>query len=190
MSDFNALEEALAITKTQAGVRNMTEEEITSMVRKLTLTFRDLTTGAPMTVTVDAPEQDARQFHTDTEITCMVCGKKFKMLTRRHLATHGMTKEQYMAKFGITKDMSFSVAAIGKMHRKLIKKTKIWEHRRKNAGDDTGTPETPEQPMEAASTASEQLKGHKVRTPDQRKHSATQPQEATPEQPEDNPGNQ
>lgn len=45
-----------------------------------------------------------RQFETDESkfVTCKVCGRKLAHISSSHLKTHGMTKLQYIEKFGIT----------------------------------------------------------------------------------------
>ena len=45
-----------------------------------------------------------RQFETDESkfVTCKVCGRKLAHISNSHLKTHGMTKLQYIEKFGIT----------------------------------------------------------------------------------------
>ena len=45
-----------------------------------------------------------RQFENDTDkfVTCKICGKKLSRIGTRHLSTHGITKEQYIALYGIS----------------------------------------------------------------------------------------
>ena len=45
-----------------------------------------------------------RQMSTDENefVTCAICGKKFSRIDWRHLKKHGITKEQYIKKYGFT----------------------------------------------------------------------------------------
>ena len=49
-----------------------------------------------------------RQFETDESkfVTCKVCGRKLAHISNSHLKTHGMTKLQYIEKFGLGNTLS------------------------------------------------------------------------------------
>lgn len=56
-----------------------------------------------------------------TEIACLHCGGKMKML-KRHLRTaHGMTPQQYRAAFGLSADYPLVAPAYAKRRSKLAK---------------------------------------------------------------------
>jgi len=56
-----------------------------------------------------------------SEITCLSCGEKMKML-KRHLRTaHGMTPQQYRATFGLPADYPLVAPAYAKRRSKLAK---------------------------------------------------------------------
>ena len=100
MDDY--LKEALEIVKAQASVRIMSEEEISSMVRKLASGLRGLAEGEQEAEASPVSEEvlaDARKSIKERSVTCMECGKTFRILTRRHLASHNLDAEQYRAKW-------------------------------------------------------------------------------------------
>ena len=95
MDDY--LKEALEIARAQASVRVMSEEEITSFIQKVAAGIRTVAEGE-MPVELDSADmqQDARKSIKEKSVTCLECGKTFKILTKRHLAMHGMgLQERY-----------------------------------------------------------------------------------------------
>ena len=85
MDDY--LKEALEIARAQASVRVMSEEEITSFIQKVAAGIRTVAEGE-MPVELDSADmqQDARKSIKEKSVTCLECGKTFKILTKRHLA--------------------------------------------------------------------------------------------------------
>ena len=131
MDDF--LKEALEITKAQASVRVMSEEEITSMVRRLSSGLKTISEGdvsAEEPVTADL-QGDPRKSIKEKSITCLECGKTFKILTRKHLASHGLDAPEYREKWGFKKDTPLVCKGLQRERRKKMKDMKLWEKRRK-----------------------------------------------------------
>jgi len=130
MDDY--LKEALEIARAQAGVRVMTEEEITSFIQKVAMGIRNVATG-------DAPEeydsldmvQEARKYVKEKSVICLECGKSFKILTKRHLASHGLETAEYREKWGFKKDAPLVCKSLQRERRKKMKDMKLWEKRRK-----------------------------------------------------------
>jgi len=130
MDDF--LKEALEIVKAQASVRNMTEEEITSMVRRLADNIRGFAGAAPMPGASDAapaPLTDPKKAIRERTIVCMESGKSFKILTRKHLGKFGLTPEAYREKWGYPKNMPLVCKELQRERRKKMKDMKLWEKR-------------------------------------------------------------
>ena len=73
------VKQALEIVKAQASVRNMTEEEINSMIRSLSQGIKEASQG----VTESQAEQeqqpaiDPKKAIKEKSITCLECGKSF-----------------------------------------------------------------------------------------------------------------
>jgi len=131
MDDF--LKEALEIVKAQASVRNMTEEEITSMVRRLADDIRGLMSdGQGQTVSEESnasPAVDPKKAIRERSIICLESGKSFKILTRKHLAKFGQTPESYREKWGYPKNMPLVCKELQRERRKKMKEMKLWEKR-------------------------------------------------------------
>ncbi|MDY0276022.1 MAG: MucR family transcriptional regulator [Desulfomicrobium sp.] len=125
------VKQALEIVKAQASVRNMTEEEIGSMVRSLTLEIKNLAEGTvPETlVRTSVMFDEAKKAIREKSITCMECEKSFKVLTKRHLATHGLTPDEYREKWGYKKGTSLVAKALARERRKKMQEMRLWEKR-------------------------------------------------------------
>jgi predicted transcriptional regulator len=127
MDDF--LKEALEIVKAQAGVRNMTEEEITSMVKKLVRGIQAIAGEAPSPVVEDDTSCDPAKCVREKTITCCVCGKSFKIITKKHLASHDLTPADYREKFGYKKGMPLVCKSLQRERRKKMKEMELWKKR-------------------------------------------------------------
>lgn len=141
MERSEAMKEALDIVKSQASVRAMNEDEIVAMVAKVTNGILDLEIGLLVAMadelTAGIPAMDPKKSIRETSVTCLECGKKFKVLTKKHLATHGLTPDEYRAKYGFKKGQPLACKSLARERRKKMTDMKLWEKRQK--------PETPVQ---------------------------------------------
>jgi len=130
MDDY--LKEALEIAKAQAGVRVMSEQEIATFIEKVAQSIRTVAEGETPT-NMDSADmaQEARKSVKEKSVTCLECGKTFKILTKRHLASHSMTTAEYREKWGLKKDAPLVCKALQRERRKKMKDMKLWEKRRK-----------------------------------------------------------
>jgi predicted transcriptional regulator len=127
MDDY--LKEALDIVKAQASVRSMTEEEITSMVRSLANSIRGAFEGTGVGDESANPALDPKKSIKEKSITCLECGKAFKILTKRHLSTHGLTPETYKEKHNMSKKASLVCKGLARERRKKMSDMRLWEKR-------------------------------------------------------------
>jgi predicted transcriptional regulator len=124
------LQEALDIVKAQASVRSMTEEEIIQMVRGLSRTLSGLSGDVPPpdADTAAAPKNKGIK---NSSVTCLECGKNFKLLTRKHLASHGLTAAEYREKWGIKRKTALTCKALQKTRREKMKEMQLWKKKGK-----------------------------------------------------------
>jgi predicted transcriptional regulator len=127
MEDY--LKQALEIVKAQASVRTMTSEEITSMVQKIGADLQALNNGT-MEEKAQEPAVDPKKAIREKSVICLECGKSFKVLTKKHLASHGLTPEEYKEKWGYKKGTSLVAKALARERRRKMKDMKLWEKRR------------------------------------------------------------
>ena len=128
MEDY--LNQAVEIVNAQASVRNMKEDEITSMIKALASSISGVAGGAVPAVETE-PAIDPKKAIKERSVICCECGKSFKVLTKRHLAAHGLTPEQYKEKFGYKKGTSLVAKSLARDRRKTMQDMKLWEKRKK-----------------------------------------------------------
>ena len=128
MDEF--MKEALEIAKAQAGVRPMTAEEFMAYVKEIAQGLL----GVAVTKELDDyfeshpfPVEDAKKSIKERSVTCLVCGKSFKVLGKKHLALHGLTPNTYREKFGLKKGTPLICKALVKERRAKMKDMKLWE---------------------------------------------------------------
>jgi len=127
------VKEALNIVKAQASVRNMTEEEIASMVKTLSESIKKLADGSETTAAQEAeqyPPVDPKKAIREKSVICLECGKTFKVLTKRHMAMHGLTPAQYRQKWGIKKGTALIAKSLARDRRKKMQEMQLWKRRK------------------------------------------------------------
>lgn len=122
------LKEALEIVKAQASVRNMTEEEIISMVKSLATGIQSIGDVEAGDVAAQ-PAEDPKKAIKEKSIVCLECGKSFKILTKKHLASHDITAEEYRQKYDYPKRMPLVCKSLQRERRKKMKDMRLWEKR-------------------------------------------------------------
>ncbi|SKA77816.1 MucR family transcriptional regulator [Desulfobaculum bizertense] len=128
MDDY--LKEALEIVKAQASVRTLTEDEITSMVRKLSEGIRQFAEGKPEPEEAPVPPVDPKKAIREKSIINLEDGKPYKILTKKNLAKYGITPDEYREKWGYKKGTPLICKALQRERRKKMKDMKLWEKRK------------------------------------------------------------
>lgn len=123
------LKEALEIVKAQASVCTMNEEEITTMISKLAMGIKAISEGAASPAGLEEVSVDPAKAIKEKSITCVECGKSFKLLTKKHLGSHGLTPEQYREKCGYKKGTPLVCKSLQRERRKKMRSMKLWERR-------------------------------------------------------------
>mgnify|MGYP006294347335 CR=1 FL=1 len=127
------VQEALEIVKAQASVRNMTEEEISSMVKSLSQSIKAAAEGGDSTPTTSAKQEPAvepKKAIREKSVICLECGKSFKVLTKKHLATHDLTPEQYKQKWGFKKNQALIAKGLARDRKKKMQEMQLWKRRK------------------------------------------------------------
>ena len=130
MDDF--LKEALGIAKAQASVRVMTEDEIVTMVRRLSVSLKVLSgEEAGAAEPIPDAQSDPRKSLKEKSVTCLECGKVFKILTAKHLSLHDLDADGYREKWGLKKGTPLVCKGLQRERRKKMKDMRLWEKRRR-----------------------------------------------------------
>lgn len=125
------VKKALEIVKAQAGVRYMTDEEITSMVQAVAGRLRELDQGADGrgVHAEQQPSTDPKNAVREKSVICLECGKAFKVLSKRHLSSHDMTPQEYKEKWGYRKGAALIAKALARQRRKKMREMQLWKRR-------------------------------------------------------------
>ncbi|MGD9609154.1 MAG: MucR family transcriptional regulator [Desulfovibrionaceae bacterium] len=129
MEDY--LKAALEIVKAQASVRTMTDEEITSMLKNVAAGIQAAADAETAPAEASTPAIEPSKAVKENSVVCLECGKSFKVLTKKHLAAHGLTPEEYRAKYGYKKGAPLAAKSLQRERRKKMKDMRLWERRRK-----------------------------------------------------------
>ena len=93
MDDY--LKQAIELVKAQSSVRVMQEEEIVAMIRTLASSLRNLESDTTVEEKEEVPVLTPAKSIKEKSITCLECGKSFKLITKKHLARHGLDAEAF-----------------------------------------------------------------------------------------------
>ena len=141
MTDY--LKNAIELARAQASVRVMTEDEIISMVERLAsklkgLAGEEVIEDAPIT---DAPTIEPKKSIKEKSITCLVCGKTMKVITKKHLALHGLDAVSYREQFGLKKGTPLTCKELQRARKQKMSEMKLWERRAEKRKIDFGSVE-------------------------------------------------
>ncbi len=101
---------------------NVSSDEVTSPIANVYKALAGL--GAPEPVVVEAakPAVSARASVKADKVTCMDCGMELQMLKRHLMTHHGMTVDDYRAKWGLSADHPIVAPNYAERRRDLAKK--------------------------------------------------------------------
>ena len=125
----DSLKQALEIVKAQAGVRVMSAEEMVSMLKTIADSISNVDREE---VKEEQPSVDPKKAIREKSIVCLECGKSFKVLTKKHLASHGLTPDEYREKWGYKKGTALVAKGLARARRKKMQSMKLWEKRKIN----------------------------------------------------------
>jgi len=113
---------AAEIVSAQAAVSKLTPEEINELIRKTYESLKSVKCDEEGSVVETAPlAMDPKKSIKQATITCLECGKSFKIITKRHLKEHGLTPKEYKAKYGFKARQPLSAKYLSAKRRKVAK---------------------------------------------------------------------
>lgn len=102
---------SIEVVMAQASIRNMHADEMVSMIIAVARTLQMLS----------CTPQEAASCIRHSHITCLECGKHFKLLTRKHLNSHGITATEYKKKWGLPQDIKLVSHQFSKQRSRITK---------------------------------------------------------------------
>ncbi len=137
MDDY--LKAAIDLVQAQAHVRPMTEEEIAGMVaslrKKLILLDESVQDVSIQENDQDFSQKSASRSIREKSIVCLVCGESFKVITKKHLAKHGLDAVSYRERFGLPKGKPLACKALVAARKKKMEEMQLWKFRSQNLTD-------------------------------------------------------
>ena len=130
------VEMAADIVKAQCTSTSMSVEDITTSLQNTFNVLRTLQTNELSEEPVPVGEEQKKESSVDiapaksilrNKIICLECGQSFKLLSPKHLASHGLNGKEYRKKYGFP------------LRQPLC--AKVLSERRKKAGKERGVPE-------------------------------------------------
>jgi predicted transcriptional regulator len=110
------------IVAAHVGNNAIAGTEVGALIQSVFDTLRGLGSDEPGTAAELTPAVPIKRSVTDDAIFCLECGKKLKML-KRHLTTdHGLTPEQYRARWGLRPDYPMVAPTYSAQRQTLARK--------------------------------------------------------------------
>jgi len=127
------VQEALEIVKAQAQVRNMDQNEMASMVKSVSESIKSIAEGGEAgtaTAGKQEPPVNPKKAIREKSVICLECGKSMKVLTKRHLETHGLTPDEYREKWGFKKNQALVAKALARQRKQKMQEMQLWKRRK------------------------------------------------------------
>ncbi|OQX20331.1 MAG: hypothetical protein BWK76_01785 [Desulfobulbaceae bacterium A2] len=132
------IEMAADIVQAQSSAREMSQDEIKAALQEVFNTLRSLQGIESGTAAAGAEAEPAiapAKSIQANKIICLECGQEFKMLSPKHLASHGLTSVTYRQKYGFRRRQPLCAKNLSK--------------RRSAAGKERGLPDNLRRSIEA-----------------------------------------
>jgi len=114
------------IVQAQAGVSKLSSEEINDLIKKTYDSLKAVKADEEGLATeAAAPAMDPKSSIKQASITCLECGKQFKIITKRHLSEHGLTPKEYKKKWGFKARQPLSAKYLSAKRRKVAKEQNL-----------------------------------------------------------------
>jgi len=134
------VEMAAEIVQAQAGQARMTPDEIVDALSKTYEALKSVKQKEEQLAEEPAVEKKGVQGKASIQrnkVICLECGKEFKQLSKRHLASHGLTAREYKKKHGIPLGQALTSKDLSAKRRKVAKEKglgqRLAQARRKRA---------------------------------------------------------
>ncbi len=92
------------IVAAHVGWNAVARAELPALIQSVFETLHGLATDAPAASVALTPAVPIRRSVTDAHIVCLEDGRQFKMLKRHLMSEHGLTPDQYRARWGLRAD--------------------------------------------------------------------------------------
>ena len=134
------VEIAADIVQSQCSGQNMSTEEITAALQNTFNALQSMQTAETNSVNAGDVETgtgkkvdiDPRKSILKNKIICLECGQSFKILSSKHLSTHGLNGKSYRQKYGFSARQPLCSKALTEQRKKAGKERGIPENLKKS----------------------------------------------------------
>ncbi|PIE64504.1 MAG: transcriptional regulator [Desulfobacterales bacterium] len=130
------VEMAADIIQAQGSTKDMSVEEIKEALHETFETLQGLqkieTGPAAEEAAPVAPQINPHKSILKNKIICLECGEEFKMLSPKHLNSHGLTGREYRIKYGFSLRQPLCAKALSEKRKKSGKERGIPEALKKS----------------------------------------------------------
>ena len=123
------------IIQSQIGSKQMTTDEIKAALNDTFQALKTLQDAEAGTVEVEesaaAPALDPKKSIQKNKVVCLECGQEFKMLSPKHLASHGLDSKSYRKKYGFSARQPLCAKSLSEKRSASGKERSIPENLRK-----------------------------------------------------------
>jgi predicted transcriptional regulator len=135
------------IVAAHVGNNAVASTQVAGLIQSVFDTLGRLAADEPVAAAEQTPAVPIRRSVTDDHIVCLEDGKKLKMLKRHLMTDHGLTPEQYRAKWGLRSDYPMVAPNYSAQRQTLARKIGLG---RKPAPPPAPEPEKPKRRRKAA----------------------------------------
>lgn len=146
------VEMAAAIVQSQSTSKGMSTEEVTFALQSTFRALQELQSdeiknaaeGGALDGSVSAPAISPEKSIQKNKIICLECGQEFRMLSPKHLKSHGLTGREYRSKHGFSLRQPLCAKSLSERRKKAGKARGLPENlkkaiaRRKKSGTGKG----------------------------------------------------
>ena len=132
------IEIASEIVKTQVSLTSMSATDITSSLRQVFSTLHELQRAESGEIELPKTQESAparaltpQDSIRNDKVICLECGAEMRLLTVRHLSSHGMSQKEYRKKYGFTMRTPLAAKSLTKTRSKSAKKRGLPENLKK-----------------------------------------------------------
>jgi len=136
------LDIAAAIVKAQASVGKISPDEIEQTLMTTFLALQRMQSAEQQGLLLEIPDgvpieilpekrpesSDPKDSIRENKIICLECGIEMKQLTRKHLASHGLSPREYKKKWGFPMRQSLSAKSLSRARSRAAKKRGLPEN--------------------------------------------------------------
>jgi predicted transcriptional regulator len=113
------LEMAADIVAAHASATNMTKDELVAEIASVYQALASLEKGEVVQTEEAKPAISAKKSIGKNAITCLICGKAMKTLTRHLKTAHDLKPGQYRKQFGIPSSQSLAAKSYSEARRQM-----------------------------------------------------------------------